>query len=138
MGMVFCVVCVFACSGSVDPVSVSGNVTNQNGKPVTGVRLILIPSDNSPTNTFGFDLDGEGHFKGQALPGRYTYYFATIAIERDEDDGRPVNKAEAKKLKVSTQSLKTLPSAYYSAKGAGTDRVIELKSGTTLSLVVSK
>jgi hypothetical protein len=70
------------------------------------------------------------------LPGTYTFYFATVSVERDDDDGRPVNAAEGKKLRASYQVLKTIPAAYYTAKDAGPDRKVEVTSGAALMLSV--
>ncbi len=132
---------VAGCSDrSHKPVSISGTVKTASGKPVTGVRLIVAPAEASPMSpigSFGFELDSEGHFEGKATPGTYIFYLSTVAVERDDDDGHPVNATEAKKLKASQQALKAIPAAYHSPKGAGPDRKVEVKTGESLSLVIS-
>jgi hypothetical protein len=133
--------CIVGCSSSArKPVSVAGIVKTSSGQLVTGVRLILEPvSEPKVGATFGFDLDSEGRFAGDALPGTYIFYFATLSVERDDDNlSRPVNADEAKKLQVSGQALNKIPAAYRTSKNAGEDRKVEVKSGATLTLTVSQ
>jgi hypothetical protein len=136
-GIAIILVCIPGCSNGKEAVPVSGVVQTASGQPVAGVRLILEPVEEPKVGaTFGFDLDGQGHFAGEAFPGTYTFYLSTVAVERDDDDGHPLGKEEAKKLRASRQRLMKLPQVYYTAKNAGPDRNVEVKSGATLSLVV--
>src|SRR5947209_2139865 len=86
------------CSKTTEPVPVAGVVKTASGKPVSGLRLILEPVGGPTIGTLGFPLNAEGRFEGAAKPGNYTFYLARAAVEMD-DDGRPVNPAEAKKLR---------------------------------------
>ncbi len=137
VGLAVSLAWVAGCSHVKKPVPISGVVRTASGKPVTGVRLILVPADGSPLGSLGFPLDGEGRFEGAALPGTYTFYLTTVAVERDDDDGRPVNSTEAKKLKASAQQLRMIPAPYRKAEGAGPDRKVEVAAGATLTLIVS-
>jgi hypothetical protein len=136
-GLPILLVCIPGCSNARVSVPISGVVQTASGQPVGGVRLILEPIEEPKAGaTFGFDLDDEGHFAGEAFPGTYAFYLSTVAVERDDDDGHPLGAAEAKKLRASRQRLQKLPQAYYTARNAGPDRNVEVKSGATLSLVV--
>jgi hypothetical protein len=120
-------------------VPVSGVVQTASGQPVAGVRLILEPVEGTKIGTtFGFDLDKDGHFAGDAFPTTYVFYLSTVAVERDDDDGHPVNKTEAGKLKASAKILKALPPAYSKVKGAGPDRTIVVSPNTPLTLTINK
>lgn len=122
-------------------VLVSGDIKTSSGKPVTGVRLILAPAEEStmsPIGSFGFELDDNGHFEGRAMPGKYVFYLSTVSVQRDDDDGKPVNAAEAKKLKASTQVLKAIPAVYHAAKTDDPARIVEVTSGATLALTVNR
>jgi hypothetical protein len=129
---------VIGCSKERETVQVSGTVQTSSGKPVTGLRLILEPVDGTKIGTtFGFDLDSEGHFAGNAFPTTYVFYLSTVAVERDDDDGHPINKAESTKLKASAKLLKALPPAYITSKGASADRRVTVTEGTPLTITVN-
>lgn len=123
--------------GAAKTVPIVGNVKTSGGAPVSGVRLILTADNGNVLSTFGFDLDQEGHFAGQAIPGAYKFYFGPVGVQRDEDDGRPVNQTEAKKLKDSTETLtKLIPPAYHSPSKANPK--VQVTSGADVNLVLSK
>lgn len=123
--------------GKKDPVPVSGSVKTSSGSPVSGVRLILAPVHGPTTATVGFPLDDAGRFDGQALPGTYTYYLSRAAVDVD-DEGRPANAAEAKKLKEANQKFRRIPAAYQSDKGAGPERQVEVRANSSLSITISQ
>ncbi len=137
-----CLACAAGCSDKAkEAVAISGTVKTAAGKPVTGVRLIFAPAKKAPMSaigSFGFALDAEGHFEGAAIPGTYVFYLTTVAIERDDDDGHPVNNAEAQKLMESNQVMAGIPAPYRGPVGAGPDRQVEVKSGATFTLTLSQ
>ena len=137
LALFFIAVCSAGCSSGVVPISISGTVQTASGKPVTGVRLILEPTDGDKFAVVGFALDADGHFSGEALPGSYAFYLAPVSVERDDDDGHPVNAAESKKLKASNQVLKGIPAAYRTAKGATGNRIVAISAGANLTLTVT-
>jgi hypothetical protein len=135
----FTLIFVVGCSSEKETIPVSGVVQTSSGKPVTGVRLILEPKEGEKIGTtFGFDLDSEGHFSGSVFPTTYVFYLSTVAVERDDDDGHPVNKTEAGKLKASAKLLKALPPGYWTPKGAGQDRMVVVDGKSPLTITVTR
>jgi hypothetical protein len=124
---------------SRETVDVSGGVRTSAGEPVTGVRLILqSTTEGEAAATFEFDLDENGHFEGEAFPGRYAFFLATVEIERDHDESRPANRAEAEKLKKSQQVLQTYPVSYRTPRNIPADHHVEVVEGRALTLIVVK
>jgi hypothetical protein len=125
---------VAGCSGR--PVSVSGTVKTKDAKPVTGVLLVLMPDDGAKSKIRSFQLDAQGGFQGEALPGSYTYYLSRMSVETNED-GLPVKKADVPIQKTYEQAYRKVPMRYRTHDGAGPDRKVEVASGATLSLTVA-
>lgn len=122
-----------------EPVPVSGVVKTSAGKAVKGVRLILqSTTEGEAAATFGFDLDDNGHFEGQAYPGMYAFFLSTVDVELDHDGVRPANLAEAKMLKKSQQVLESYPAFYRTPRNIPSDHQVEVVEGRALKLVVVK
>jgi hypothetical protein len=141
-GLVAGVVLLAGCSnapGSREAVDVSGAVKTSAGEPVKGVRLILqSTTEGQAAATFGFDLEDNGHFEGEAYPGTYAFYLSTVDVELDNDEARPVNRAEAEKLKKSQQILQTYPPSYRTPRNIPSDHHVEVVEGHTLKLILVK
>lgn len=121
-----------------DAVKVAGKVTTADGAPVSGVQLILAPDNGIMLDTAAFDLDPEGHFEGQALPGSYGYYFVPLDVKMSENGG-PADKNEAKKLHDSTIALnKLVPPALRAGEKNGTKGKVQVTPGAEIALVLSK
>src|SRR5438477_8518761 len=108
-------------------VPVSGTVTTAAGKPVTGVFLVLMPVEGPKSNIRAFPLGADGEFHGEAQPGTYVYYISRMSVETDED-GKPVNRADAPKQKRHEQAFRKVPVSYRTPEGAGPNRKVEVSS----------
>jgi hypothetical protein len=127
------------CSSGRKTVPFTGEVKTRSGEPVTGVRVVLEPATGTKIGaTFGYDLDRQGRFEGEAYEGDYIFYLSPVSVQRDDDDSTPINAREAKKYKDSTQVLNRFPAAYKTTTGGGAEHVATITSGANLSLVVAK
>jgi hypothetical protein len=122
-----------------ETVDVSGVVRTSSGQAVNGVRLILqSTAEGEDAAVFGFDLENNGHFKGEVFPGTYAFFLSTVDVELDHDDSRPANRAEAEKLKKSQQVLQTYPASYRTPGNIPSDHHVEVVEGRALQLIVAK
>jgi hypothetical protein len=130
------------CSQAPSPretVDVSGVVKTSSGGPVKGVRLILqSTAGGEDAAVFGFDLENNGHFKGEAFPGTYAFFLSTVDVELDHDESQPANRAEAEKLKKSQQLLETYPASYRTHRNIPSDHHVEVVEGRALLLIIGK
>lgn len=76
-----------------DAVAVQGQVTFADGKPVKDVMLTLQPMETG--HPAGMKLGADGTFSGNAVPGKYAYFFTA-------QEGKAA-------------ALKTIPEKYRSA-----------------------
>jgi integrase len=119
------------CSQPSNPTCQNHVFTNGRGilEPATGEKVAA---------TFGFDLGEDGRFEGDAFPGTYAFYLSTVEVERDDDDSKPVNQEESKKLKKSAQILKTYPAGYRAWKNIPEDHRVVVVPGHEIEVILSK
>ena len=107
-----CALAVFGCGDKVgfnaEPVEVSGRVTMKS-RPVTGVVLNLQPTSGGAQAALPLK---NGGFRGQVVPGRYTYYITEGA---------------------SAEAFKAIPEKYHLGDK---DRQIELAAGSVLNIAL--
>jgi hypothetical protein len=94
-----------------DPVPVKGQVTLANGRPLKDVMLTLQPLDAG--HMAGFKVGSDGRFTGEAVPGKYAFFFAP------QESKAP---AEQQKLEAALQAV---PEKY---KAANMDHTVTVSS----------
>lgn len=95
------------------PVPVKGKALLANGQPVRDVMLTLSPAE-AGKHAAGLPVAADGTFAGEAIPGKYTYFFSA----RD-------GKSAADKQKYA-QALRAIPAEY---REPHAERRIDVGSG---------
>jgi hypothetical protein len=95
-----------------DRVPIKGQVTFADGKPVRDVMLTLQPLERG--HMAGLKVGADGAFNGDAVPGKYAYYFAA-------QEG----KTAAEKQKFGT-ALRAVPEQY---RTLSMERTVAVNSG---------
>lgn len=75
--------CSSATTKLADPVPISGTLTAADGQPVGNVLLMLQPT--SAGFMVGCEVDKEGKFTGEAVPGSYAWFINKSAKATDGD-----------------------------------------------------
>ena len=75
--------CSSATTKMAEPVPISGSLTGADGQPVGNVLLMLQPTVTG--FMVGCEVDKEGRFTGEAVPGSYAWFINRSAKATDAD-----------------------------------------------------
>ena len=75
--------CSSATTKMADPVPITGTLTSADGQPVGNVLLMLQPTVTG--FMVGCEVDKEGRFTGEAVPGSYAWFINRSAKATDAD-----------------------------------------------------
>ncbi|VTS04003.1 unnamed protein product [Tuwongella immobilis] len=102
-----------------EPKPIQGKVSLASGKAPKGVTLSLQPMDNGVP--VGMKVGADGSFSGQAIPGKYMFFFTV------PEDAKGADRSAA------MEGIKLIPEAYRSPKEAN---VVDVKSGSDIAIEV--
>ncbi len=75
--------CSSATTKMADPVPITGTLTSADGQPVGNVLLMLQPTVTG--FMVGCEVDKDGKFTGEAVPGSYAWFINRSAKATDAD-----------------------------------------------------